>query len=73
MAGKKETQRQAVQEQRHSPPEYTREELLAEAANLFGVKPEVVSGALFDNGKEAYAIEEMRRLIRQFQQRKVYL
>jgi hypothetical protein len=73
MAGKKETQQQAVEKQRPNPPEYTREELLAGAANLFGVKPEVVAGALLGSGKEAYAIEEMGRLICQFQQRKVYL
>ncbi|TMV48106.1 hypothetical protein FE783_19325 [Paenibacillus mesophilus] len=71
MAVKKEAQSQPAKAELTGRPEYTREELLAGAETLFAVKPEVVTGALFGSAKETYSIEEMERLIRQFQQRKV--
>lgn len=71
MANKKETPPQQEKARSANQPEYTRAELLGGGSSLFGVKSEVVAGALFGSAKETYSIEEMARLIRQFQQRKV--
>ncbi|PYI52543.1 hypothetical protein [Paenibacillus flagellatus] len=54
-------------------PAYTREELLANAEALFGVKPEVLTGALYGCEEQPLTIQQTERMIRQFQQRKVQL
>lgn len=51
---------------------YGAEELLGYAQELFGVKPEVLKGALHGSkGKESYTIEGVKTLIQQFLNRKV--
>jgi hypothetical protein len=62
MAEKKET----VQ-----APKYSRDEFLANAEALLGVKPEVVAGALHGNNQAEFTVEEMRKLIKSFLERKV--
>lgn len=50
---------------------YRREELLANAEALFGVKPEVVCGALYGNKKVEFTINEMKSLIDSFLKRRI--
>ena len=55
----------------HQPePQYSRSELI-EAASSFGVKPEVVAGALKLAGKESMTKAEAERAIKRFLQRRV--
>lgn len=67
MAEKKEKM-DAVQ---MSAPRYSKEELLANAEALFGVKPEVVAGALHGNTQAEFTVDEMRKLIDSFLKRRV--
>lgn len=52
-------------------PKYPREELLANAEALFGVKREVVAGALHGNDQAEFTMDEMRKLIDAFLRRRV--
>jgi hypothetical protein len=52
-------------------PRYCREELAANAGVLFGVKPEVVAGALHEAQEEELTIEETRKRIDGFRIRRV--
>lgn len=52
-------------------PRYSKEELLANAEALFGVKPEVVGGALHGNDQTEFTVDEMRKLIDSFLKRRV--
>lgn len=54
-----------------SAPKYPREELLANAEVLFGVKPEVMAGALHGNDQTEFTVDEMRKLVEQFLKRRV--
>ncbi|MCL5290631.1 MAG: hypothetical protein M1489_06365 [Firmicutes bacterium] len=54
-----------------SASSYRREELLANAEALFGVKPEVVCGALCGAKKVEFTISEMKSLIDSFLKRRV--
>lgn len=51
-------------------PVYSREELIA-AASSFGVKPEVVAGALKLAGKDTMTKAEAKKAIKAFLERKV--
>jgi len=50
---------------------YPRDELIANAKAIFGVMPEVVAGALHDNGARELTIAEVKEAIKKFQKRKV--
>ncbi|WP_084665619.1 hypothetical protein [Thermanaeromonas toyohensis] len=52
-------------------PKYSREELISNAEVLFGVKPEVLAGALYGNDRKEFTIDEMRQLIKAFLERRV--
>ena len=52
-------------------PRYSREELLANSEALFGVRPEVVAGALHGEEQNELTVDEVRRRIDQFLKRKV--
>lgn len=52
-------------------PKYPKDELMANAEALFGVKPEVVAGALHGNDKAEFTVDEMRKLIDSFLKRRV--
>lgn len=52
-------------------PKYPKDELLANAEALFGVKPEVVVGALHGNDQTEFTVDEMRKLIDGFLKRRV--
>ena len=52
-------------------PRYSQEELLANAEALFGVRPEVVAGALHGEEQNELTVDEVRRRIDQFLKRKV--
>ena len=55
----------------HQPePQYSRSELI-EAASSFGVKPEVVAGALKLAGKDTMTKTEAEKAIKDFLKRKV--
>lgn len=55
----------------HQPePHYSREDLIA-AASSFGVKPEVVAGALKLTGKDKMTKAEAEKAIKDFLKRKV--
>lgn len=57
-------------EQYQQEPVYSREELIA-AASSFGVKPEVVAGALRLAGKDSMTKTEAEKAIKSFLERKV--
>ena len=63
---KKKTDKTATIEE----PVYSRSELIA-AASSFGVKPEVVAGALKLAGKESMTKTEAEKAIKAFLERKV--
>lgn len=63
----KEQKETVIQQQE---PVYSRDELIA-AASSFGVKPEVVAGALRLAGKESMTKAEAERAIKRFLQRRV--
>jgi len=60
----------AVSVEQGQEPVYSREELIA-AASSFGVKPEVVAGALRLVGKESMTRIEAEKAIKQFLARRV--
>jgi len=53
------------------PSKYPREEFMANAEAIFGVKPEVVAGALYGQVQDEFTVDEMRKLIEQFLKRRV--
>jgi len=61
--------KETVVEQQQEPV-YSREELIA-AASSFGVKPEVVAGALRLTDKDAMTKAEAKKAIKAFLERKV--
>lgn len=65
MAREKSTEQPKIQD-----PVYSRDELIA-AASAFGVKPEVVAGALRLAGKDVMTKTEAEKAIRTFLERKV--
>ena len=60
----------AVSVEQGQEPVYSREELIA-AASSFGVKPEVVAGALRLTGKDSLTKTEAEKAIKTFLERKV--
>jgi hypothetical protein len=52
-------------------PAYPREELLAKSEALFGVKPEVVHGALYGDVRAEFALEEVKGRIKSFLKRRI--
>lgn len=52
-------------------PRYHRRELIANAQTIFGVKPEVVAGALYGVTDEHLTVAEVSKLIEEFKQRRV--
>jgi hypothetical protein len=60
----------SVEQTQQQEPVYSREELIA-AASSFGVKPEVVAGALRLTGKDAMTKAEAKKAIKAFLERKV--
>lgn len=65
----KETVVEQVQEQRQEPV-YSRDELIA-AAYSFGVKPEVMAGAIKLVGKDKMTRNEAERALKRFRKREV--
>lgn len=60
----------AAEQPREQDSVYSREELIA-AASSFGVKPEVVAGALRLAGKDSMTKAEAEKAIKQFLARRV--
>jgi len=52
-------------------PVYTRDELLANSVALFGVRPEVVAGALCGSDKKEFTVQDLQKIIDQFLNRRV--
>lgn len=52
-------------------PKYPVADLLANAEALFGVKPEVVAGALHGVSQNEFSVGELRKLIENFLKRRV--
>jgi hypothetical protein len=50
---------------------YSREELISQSESLFGVKREVVDGALHGNDQKEFTVGEMKAIIDSFLNRKV--
>lgn len=50
---------------------YSVSDLLANSEALFGVKPEIIHGALHGVNKESYTIVELKGMIAKFKSRKV--
>lgn len=50
---------------------YPRAELMANSMAIFGVMPEVVAGALYDNGAEELTVAEVQEAIYNFLTRSV--
>lgn len=65
-----EKKKQTVETQAKRGAVYTREELLASAAS-FGVKPEVIAGALKLAKKDKLTRSEMEEAIKKFMEREV--
>lgn len=66
----KEMKEAAAGQAREQQPVYSRDELIA-AAFSFGVKPEVVAGALRLIGKDSMTRTEAEKAIKQFLARRV--
>lgn len=49
---------------------YPLEDILANAPALFGVKAEVVAGALYENTKEELTVNEVRQAVSSFMKRR---
>lgn len=49
---------------------YPLDEILANAPALFGVKAEVVAGALYENTKEELTVNEVRQAVSSFMKRR---
>lgn len=56
---------------KRAAPAYPREELLAKAEALFGVKPEVVHGALHGDVRAEFPLEEVKGMIKSFLKRRI--
>ncbi len=56
---------------KRAAPAYQREELLAKAEVLFGVKPEVVHGALYGDVRTEFPVEEVKGMIESFLKRRI--
>ncbi|MFX4261036.1 hypothetical protein ACOBQJ_02420 [Pelotomaculum propionicicum] len=52
-------------------PVYPREELLAKSEALFGVKPEVLHGALHGDVRAEFPLEEVKSMIKSFLKRRI--
>lgn len=52
-------------------PRFPRQELMEHSLELFGVRREVIAGALHGNNQETFTVEELRRMIKAFLERKV--
>lgn len=63
-------EKKAPQEAQEAP-RFSREELLENSMALFGVRREVVAGALHGNNQQAFTVEELRTIIKNFQERRV--
>lgn len=50
---------------------YPRQELIDNAQAVFGVKPEVIAGALHGYDQAEFTVDEMRKLIDSFLKRRV--
>lgn len=50
---------------------YHRRELIANAQSIFGVKPEVVAGALYGVADEHLTVDEVAKRIEDFKKRRV--
>lgn len=66
----------ADKEKRQNPPPalepgYSREELIANAEAIFGMRSEVVAGALHGNRSQVLALDEVRQAIKAFLGRRV--
>lgn len=66
----------ADKEKRQSPPPalepgYPREELIANAEAIFGVRSEIVAGALHGNKSRVLSLDEVRQAIKAFLERRV--
>lgn len=66
----KEAKETVVEQVQVQEPVYSRDELIA-AASSFGVKPEVVAGALRLAGKDSMTRAEAEKAIKAFLERKV--
>lgn len=64
-------QTQAVAAQQADASVYSREELMAAAQSVFGVRPEIVAGAFRLKGKDAMTRAEAEAAIREFLRREV--
>lgn len=71
----KETAPQEATNQNTPPaaPEqaYSLAELMENATTVFGVQPEVISGALYGNPKQEFTVAELKKIIEQFLKKKV--
>lgn len=54
-----------------SEVKYPKRELLDNAEAVFGVKPEVIAGALHGNDAEMLTVSEVKKAIEEFLKRKV--
>lgn len=52
-------------------PKYPLDELLANCEAIFGVKPEVVIGALHGENNAEYAIDDVKNKVNEFLKKKV--
>ncbi|MDO3408546.1 hypothetical protein QWJ34_02060 [Saccharibacillus sp. CPCC 101409] len=60
-----------TQKNRSSAAGYTPAELMLHAGELFGVREEVVSGALYSETAERFTVEQAAHKIKQFMKAKV--
>lgn len=61
----------AVKPDNKAPAKYPIEELSANAEALFLVRPEVLAGALYGVAHKELSIDEAKRFVKQFLERKV--
>ena len=52
-------------------PTYPLAELKANSKALFGVQPEVIDGALYNNAQQEFSVSELGKIINTFLKRKV--
>ena len=50
---------------------YQRAELREKSMQLFGVQPEVIDGALYNNTQQEFSVSELGKIINTFLKRKV--
>lgn len=60
-----------VVEKSAQAPSYTLSEIYANCEAAFGVKPEVIAGALYGSSKERYTVDEVKSLIDRFKKKEV--